>query len=437
MLVTDMQLCNAVDEDTLSLLTGHVTNSSSALRPFYIAKDGALGVLMLMAGFGEGLDYKDFRCNKHYIQGRHLFTSAAIQSTYPDIWARISAQLLPGLDDLLSALQGKPITSRKDEEELAIAQFCFELREAFVQDSAWHFFDPVHAPVYAGLSLYRDQVFLQWLSQTFRPRLEQLQTESEAVSKYICGSFHDSGSLLDRSLEALGMGKASTAEQSTRLLHEMHRHMLKDKERFGDSTDDQHAQRQQQELFPPLIPAAALVNSIHVPVLRGYGCGEELLLKMYSAWHQGNPQLGITPLKDTHSVGCPDYMGAYYGGKDAEKHTRSFLANNKAMLRFFYDQVQRKAASIKARSSEKMGIAAKQIAKEWWDLIQQHPDMKTVADMARCCRQVVAKTKRASVETHVGKTCKKRDAEGNELQKQVKTMATPAFCQYFALQSDT
>lgn len=73
-----------------------------------------------------------------------------------------------------------------------------------------------------------------------------------------------------------------------------------------------------------------------------------------------------------------------------------------------------------------MRIASRQIAKEWWD-------MKIVADMARCCRQVASKTKRASVETHVGKTSTKRDAAGNELPKLKYTMPTPSFCRYFAL----
>ena len=88
----------AVPEDPLSILTGHIT-SASALKPFYIAKEGALDVIMLMSGYGEGLQHKDFTANRHYIQGRHLFTSADIQAVYP-VWHRISQQLLPGLDEL-------------------------------------------------------------------------------------------------------------------------------------------------------------------------------------------------------------------------------------------------------------------------------------------------------------------------------------------------
>lgn len=79
-------LCNAVPEAALSLLTSHVVNNS-ALTRFHMAKGGALEVLMLMAGFGPGLDHRSFSCM------RHLLTSSDIQSAHPEIWALISAQL--------------------------------------------------------------------------------------------------------------------------------------------------------------------------------------------------------------------------------------------------------------------------------------------------------------------------------------------------------
>ena len=84
------------------------------------------------------------------------------------------------------------------------------------------------------------------------------------------------------------------------------------------------------------------------------------------------------------------------------------------MLAFFYDAVQRRAGLLKVRACEKMDTAAKQVAQEWWDKIQQHPHMNSVSDMARCCRQVVSKHQ-AGVQTHLGKTIKKRDADGNEI----------------------
>lgn len=414
----------------MSLVTGHKINDS-ALTPFYIAKDGALDVLMLMAGFGAGLDHRSFSCNKHYIQGRHLFTSADIQSAYPEIWALISAQLLPGLDELLSALTAKPVRSKDETRQLRLATVCFNLREAFLQDSAWHFFDPLYTPVFAGLSLYRIEAFVQWLTETFRPELTRLQTEADAVSKYICGFYPGSSSLLDRSLDALGIDRASTAPESRRLLHEMHKRMLQDKAglALADSTAVQQQQQQQQQAMPPLVPQ--LTTSVYMPPLRAYS-GVELLLKMYSAWHKGDPRLGILPLKATHSAGCPYYRGAFYGGEKAAKSTRSAITNNKAMLTFFYSAVQRRAALVKVRVSEKMDTAAKQVAQEWWDKIQQHPHMKSVADMARCCQQVVSKHQ-AGVQTHLGETSKKRDADGDVSPKLVYVMPIAAFCQYFDL----
>ncbi|DBA91795.1 TPA: hypothetical protein ACH3X1_003382 [Trebouxia sp. C0004] len=234
-------LCNAVPEDALSLLTGHSVNNS-ALTPLYIAKDGALEVLMLLARFGPGLDHRGFSCNKHYIQGRHLLTSSDIQSAHPEIWALISAQLLPGLDELLSGLRAKAVRSKDETRQLRCAEFCFNLREAFLQDSAWHFFDPLYTPVFAGLSLYRIEAFVRWLTESFRPELVSLQTEADAVSKYICGS----SSLLDRSLDALCIDRASTASESRRLLHEMHKRMLRDKACMSraDSAADQQLQQQ-------------------------------------------------------------------------------------------------------------------------------------------------------------------------------------------------
>ena len=334
-------LCNAVPEDTLCLLTGHVV-SNSALTPFYIAKDGALLMLMLMGRHGEGLDLKSFSCNKHYIQGRHLFTSADIQSAHPEIWALISAQLLPGLDKLLSDLTA----NAKDEtRQLRLATVYFNLREAFLQDSAWHFFDPLYAPVFAGLSLYRVEAFVQWLTETFRPELVRLQAEADAVSRYICGFYPGSSSLLDRSLEALGIDRASTAPESRRLLHEMHRRMLLDKAGLADSTAEQQPHQQQQTA---LLLAPELTTSVYMPPPRAYA-GVELLLKMYSAWHKGDPRLGILPLRDTHSAGCPYYRGAYYGGEKAAKSICKSIENNKAMLAFFYSAVQRRAALVKVR----------------------------------------------------------------------------------------
>ena len=172
-------LCNAVPEDALSLLTGHSVNNS-ALTPFYIAKDGALEVLMLMARFGPGLDHRGFSCNKHYIQGRHLLTSSDIQSAHPEIWALISAQLLPGLDELLSGLRAKAVRSKDEIRQLRCAEFCFNLHEAFLQDSAWHFFDPLYMPVFAGLSLYRNEAFGQSWS-AYRQR-QTLCPSTSAVS---------------------------------------------------------------------------------------------------------------------------------------------------------------------------------------------------------------------------------------------------------------
>lgn len=147
-------LCNAVPEAALSLLTGHVVNNS-ALTPFHIAKGGALEVLIMMAGFGLGLDHRSFSCR------RHLLTSSGVQSAHPEIWALISAQLLPGLDELLSDLRAKAVRSKDEIRRLRFAKL---LREAFVQDSAWHFFDPLYMPVFAGLSLYRIKAFVQWLT---------------------------------------------------------------------------------------------------------------------------------------------------------------------------------------------------------------------------------------------------------------------------------
>ena len=48
--------------------------------------------------------------------------------------------------------------------------------------------------------------------------------------------------------------------------------------------------------------------------------------------------------------------------------------------------------------------------------------MNTVADMARCCRQVVSKHQ-GGVQTHLGKKSNKRDADGNEIAKVVHTMS--------------
>ena len=224
-MLNSVGLCTAVPHDALCLLTGRVIDNS-ALTPFYIAKDGALDVLMLMAGFGEGLDHRSFSCNKHYIQGRHLFTSADIQSAHPVIWTLISAQLLPGLDGLLSDLTAKAVRSKDENRQLRLAPVCFNLREAFLQDSAWHFFDPHYALVFAGLSLYCIEAFVQWLTATFRPELVRLQAEADAVSKCICGFYPGSSSLLDRSLDALCIDRASTAPETRRLLHEMHKRML-------------------------------------------------------------------------------------------------------------------------------------------------------------------------------------------------------------------
>lgn len=427
-------LCNAVPEDALSLLTGHSVNNS-ALTPFYIAKDGALEVLMLMARFGPGLDHRGFSCNKHYIQGRHLLTSD-IQSAHPEIWALISAQLLPGLDELLSGLKAKAVRSKDEIKQLRCAEFCFNLREAFLQDSAWHFFEPLYTPVFAGLSLYRNEDFVQWLTESFRPELVSLQTEADVVSKYICGFYPGSSSLLDRSLDALCIDRASTASESRRLLREMHKRMLQDKACMSraDSAADQQSQQQQQQQQPSVLPPQ-LTTSIYMPPLRAYS-GVELLLKMYSAWHKGDPRLGIVPLRETHSAGCPYYRGVYYGGAQAAKSTQWAIANNKAMLILFDHAVQHRATLLKVRSSEKMDVAAKQVAQEWWAKIQQHPHMKGVPDMARCCKQAVSKHQ-GGVQTYLGTNSKKRDADGNEIviPKVVHVMLAEAFCKYFDLKA--
>ena len=122
------------------------------------------------------------------------------------------------------------------------------------------------------------EAFVQWLTATFRPELVRLQAEADAVSRYICGFYPGSSSLLNRSLEALGIDRASTAPESRRLLHEMHRRMLLDKAGLADGTAEQQPHQQQQTA---LLLAPDLTTSVYVPPPRVYA-GVELLLKMYS-----------------------------------------------------------------------------------------------------------------------------------------------------------
>ena len=103
----------------------------------------------------------------------------------------------------------------------------------------------------------------------------------------------------------------------------------------------------------------------------------------------------------------------YYGGEQAAKSTQWAIAN-KAMLIFFDHAVQHRATLVKRRDSEKMDVAAKQVAQKWWAKIQQHPHMRGVPDMARCCKQVVSKHQ-GGVQTYLGTDSKKRDADGNKI----------------------
>lgn len=157
-------------------------------------------------------------------------------------------------------------------------------------------------------------------------------------------------------------------------------------------------------------------------------------MKWFSDWHTRNPACHIRPLRETHSVGCAHkgYIGAYYGGEAAKKCTRYQLDNYKALMQFFYRQVQLRAPSIKSRSSEQMQVAAKQIAAEWWTLIQQHPDMNIVRAMGRCCKQLISKSS-LHVQPTLGNS-KKRDAKGNvKADKGHKCMSKEDFCHYFNL----
>ncbi|KAL3161527.1 hypothetical protein ABBQ32_010398 [Trebouxia sp. C0010 RCD-2024] len=108
--------------------------------------------------------------------------------------------------------------SKDEVRQLRLARICFNLREAFLQDSTWHFFDPLYRGVFASLCLYRIEAFVQWLTGTFRPELVKLQTEADVVSKYMCGFFPGSISLLARSLDALCIDRASIASEYRRFL---------------------------------------------------------------------------------------------------------------------------------------------------------------------------------------------------------------------------
>lgn len=74
---------------------------------------------------------------------------------------------------------------------------------------------------------------MHWLAEVLRPKLQQLHTQAEEVSRYICAFYPGRNSLLDRSLESLGMERATTAAASRRLLQNMHSRMLQDKQGLG------------------------------------------------------------------------------------------------------------------------------------------------------------------------------------------------------------
>ena len=193
------------------------------MEGFYAVKcpGETMPVIIMAAGY-RGLPYQDFRWQSHYVQGRGLYRMEAIREKRPDVWAIISAELIPGLDEWADAVSKRGFTNLKRAEQVDAYQALLqcEQRNIFLQDSAVHYPDFSTSHVFVDLPIFHNKVFLEWLQGELRADILQLQSKAELCFKAIVQGFRGR-TVLDEARHQLGMVTATTLADSRAVLDKM------------------------------------------------------------------------------------------------------------------------------------------------------------------------------------------------------------------------
>ena len=239
----------------------------------------SLKTILIAAGFQmqDSDSWKDV-----FVPGRGLYTLERIQQERPDVWRLISDELVPGLEDWVTAVKARDNHGLEGPERVngyqALLQW--ELLATFLQDSAYHFFHHRNSPVFLQLPIFHNPVFTDWLLGDFRQSILQLQLMANICYKHIRDKRKET-TLLDVVFSERGQ-PISAAEQLS-MLHEVYNRIV----HAGDSSaqasrhqiQEAAAKTAAEELAASAVPHAGDPGVVAMPV------GSKLTLEqLWAAW---------------------------------------------------------------------------------------------------------------------------------------------------------
>ena len=269
-------------------------DNQDAVDTWYSLKcpGNSLKTVLIAGGFlmQESDSWKDV-----FVPGRGLYTLERIQQERPDVWRLISDELVPGLEDWVTAVKARDSHGLDAFERVngyqALLQW--ELLSTFLQDSAYHFFHHRNSPVFLQLPIFNNPIFTDWLLGDFRQHILQLQLEADICYKHIRDKRKET-TLLDVVFSEGGQ-PVSVAEQLS-MLHEVYNRII----HAGDSSAQASRQQIQEtaaktaaeELAASAVPHAGDSGVITMPV-----AAKLTLEQLWSAWEPQKPGQGPDGLR--------------------------------------------------------------------------------------------------------------------------------------------
>ena len=222
MLLFSLCLVYAVAKTHTKELSEH--DNQDAVDTFYNLKcpGNSLKTVLVAAKFDmkESDSWKDF-----FVQGRGLYTLERIQQESPKVWQLICDQLVPGLQDWVTAVRSRGTHGLEAFERVNSYQALlqWELLATFLQDSAQHFFQHRDSPVFLQLPIFHNPVFTDWLLGDFRNQILQLQLKADVCYKHIRDKRKET-TLLDVIFSERGQPVSGEAQES--MLNEVYSRIM-------------------------------------------------------------------------------------------------------------------------------------------------------------------------------------------------------------------
>ena len=197
----------AVPQEKLKLVTLHVVDKTQLEGTYTGRVARALDVLMLCAGYGGQIAYKDFVWQQCYVQGRTLLTPKEMQDRWPSQWQLIVEALMPGMLDLAAEVErrGEHEPDMHEQQMRNQVSVSLYLLTAFLHGSSVHLYNHDTSPVFMALPLFREEWFRQWHREQFSPVVAELQMKAEVVSRHLTSINNRGFNVLAKAREDLGL----------------------------------------------------------------------------------------------------------------------------------------------------------------------------------------------------------------------------------------